>query len=131
MKRLKLSCLVLAAAAATFAPKAASAATITDSDTISLTPTGWSLNMHLSKFDPSLGALNSISIALDGNVFGTAMFESLDGDSSVVETDLGATIKLKLPNPPGGTLVVVTPTYTNTETVAAFDGNQNYDGPSG
>ena len=46
---------------------------------ISLTTTGWNLNLSIPKFNSGLGTLNSITYTLDGNSAGTAKYESLDG----------------------------------------------------
>jgi len=85
--------------------------------------------MSVSKFDPSLGTLTSISWSLSGDVGGSARAESLDASPATLTLDLKATITLDKPG--GGTLAQVIPIVSNAFSATAFDGTIDFGGTSG
>ena len=107
----------------------AGAATVSYSDTILSKTTNWLDSFTLSKFDGSLGTLNSITLTLQGTVLGDAKFESLDASPTTVTLNLTSTLILKRPD--GSTLVQVIPLVSTTDNASAFDTAINFGGTSG
>ena len=119
--------LLATAAAALFAP-AVNAATITQSESFASQGTDWALSASFDQFDSSLGTLDSVVFDLTGNVTGTASAEQLGGASDVT-LELDATITSDLAG--FGELGVVIPAASDTIALDAFDGEFDFDGPSG
>ena len=65
-----LSAAVLSIGSLALNPVTAQAATISQSLSVSMAPTDWQQNLSFSKFDSSLGTLNSISILMGSTVVG-------------------------------------------------------------
>jgi len=107
----------------------AGAAEVIHSDSIPLAPTNWSSAITIPKFDPTLGALNSIVFTLNGHIQGTTKFESLDSQPSTVTMLLSA--QLKLLRPDNSLITVAIPTITTADFATAFDGLIDYKGTSG
>jgi hypothetical protein len=105
------------------------AETISFSDSIPLSITNWSSSATVSKFDPSLGTLNSITFELEGHVEGAAKFESFDAALATVTMNLAADIELQRPDT--STLVISTPLVQTIDNVTAFDGTIDFGGTSG
>lgn len=108
---------------------ASNAAIVTYSDSIPLGTTNWSDSVTVPKFDPALGNLDSIDIALAGHVQGNAAFESRDAQPATVTMKLQA--KLILHRPDLSTLVVTIPFVNTTDNVAIYDGVLDFAGLSG
>lgn len=81
-----------------------------------------------NQFDTALGTLNSVQITLSGTVTGTASAESLDASPSTVTVNLQAQVDFLVG---ASSLVQVIPVASQTESLAAFDGTIDFDGPSG
>jgi len=107
----------------------ASAAVVSFSDSSVLQPTNWTDTLSFSKFDPSLGTLDSVDFSLTGNVSGSAGYESTDTSAAMVYLDLSALLTLIRPD--SSTVVTSLPVTTVSELASASDGNPDYDGPSG
>jgi hypothetical protein len=109
---------------------AASAATVVyNSNVITPKTTDYSDALSIPKFDPALGALQSIKVTLFGNLEGFVRFESLDASATTVTTNLTATLTLTRPD--NTTIVVTIPAFSETRNVAAYDGVTDFAGPSG
>jgi hypothetical protein len=107
----------------------ATAETISFSDSIPLSLTSWSSSVSVSKFDPSLGTLNSITFELSGHVEGGAKFESLDSSPTTVTMNLTADIELQRPDT--STIVITTPLVQTVDSVTAYDDVLDFGGTSG
>lgn len=108
---------------------AANAGTISFSDSIPMTLTDWdNLSVDLQKFDSSHGTLNSVELTLKGNVEGDVFFESQSGSVGMITTSLGSIIELDGPN---GHDLEVTSLIERVDSVASFDGINDFDGGSG
>jgi hypothetical protein len=121
--------LLVAAGIVLLASTPATAATISFSDSIPLASTSWSSSVTVSKFDPSLGTLNSITFELDGHVEGGAKFESLDSSPTTVTMNLTADIELQRPDT--STIVITTPLVQTVDSVTAYDSVLDFGGTSG
>jgi len=116
------SCLLLWAAVG-------SAATISYSASVALTPTNWNTTLTFPKYDLDPACLQSICFEMNGHVEGSAKFESLDGNPATVAMFLQSTITLQRPdNTP---LVTVIPLANTSDNVTAFDGVIDFGGTSG
>lgn len=107
----------------------AGTATVTYSDSVPLTSTDWTHRVALTKFDPALGTLISITLTLDGRIEGQVSVESLDTGPTTITTQFRANITLQRPD--NSPLAVVIPQVNNTQDLAPFDGTINFSGPSG
>ena len=85
--------------------------------------------LSVSRFDPTLGTLTSIDVAMTGRIEGTARFENLDAAPARITADLSARITLSGPN--AASLVTVLPTLTFVSDVAANDGSIDFGGAAG
>ena len=94
-----------------------------------LASTNWSDAMVLPKFDPALGALDSVSWTVAGHVEGSASFESLDAQPATVTTLLQARISLLRPD--HTPLQIVLPVVSHSDSASAFDGTIDFAGTSG
>ncbi len=112
-----------------FAATAAEAGMVTYSDSISQTTTNWSNVLTVSKFDTSLGTLNSVTITFGGSVVSNAKVESLDATSSTITAKSSAELKLSYSD--GTLLFDETPTNSKTFNASAFDGMIDFGGTSG
>lgn len=107
----------------------AHALTLTFSDSIALQTTNWSNSVSISKFNPLLGTLNSITFSLAGSIHSNYSLESLDAAPSIVTATSAGTITLKRPD--NSTLVAVLPSATQIRNFSAFDGAIDFGGTSG
>jgi len=112
-------------------PVAVNAATISFTDSVPVTSTGWNLSVTLDKFDNSLGTLTGITFELTGEVSGQARYESEDLSPALVSLDLQATINLDGSGLGLGSIVQVLPVANVTENATAFDGSFDFGGTSG
>ena len=99
--------------------------------TVSGTTPSWSGSVSIPKFDPSWGYLLGITVALDSDLTDTNIgFENLDTSAHDITTAASASILLKRPD---NTLITSTaPASTpNTFKAHAYDGSNDYNGPSG
>ena len=91
--------------------------------------TDWNTTLAVSKFDPSLGVLQSITYILTGRVQGTAAVESRDNSAVTVTTQLSALITLDRPD--NSALVTTLPVVNTSTPVTAYDGVLDFGGTSG
>ena len=91
--------------------------------------TNWATTLAVSKFDPSLGVLQSIDYSLTGRVTGTVGFENRDAQAATIKTDLRANVVLTRPD--ASQLVATLPDASNTTMVSAYDGTNDDGGASG
>lgn len=87
----------LAAGALVCAAGAASAATVTHSDSYALTATDWDTTLSVAQFDSSLGTLNSVLVKLIGYVEGEATVKNNAASGSNITVELEATISTETP----------------------------------
>lgn len=97
---------------------------------IDLANTDWMETVNVNQFDDQGGnrILQQVMITLDGHVEGTAKAESLDAAPATVALNLGATISLSLM---GDDIAVVLPVAMEEFDAAIFDGDLDFEGPSG
>lgn len=122
----KLLALALVAAAGS-----ANAAVITQSDSHGFATTNWSYSLNsLNQFDSALGTLNSVTIALTGEINQTIQAENTGASADNLTPVAGGTIRFRQ----GGSVVLnqVLPTTTgSTFAATAFDGAKDFAGTSG
>ena len=120
----------LAVGATLFAASAsAQTQTVCFNGSIPLTPTNWTNNISVSKFDAALGTLQSIQFTLGGNIAGSVKIESQDSAATVVSTNFQATLTLTRPDL--SVIVVTVPIANFMDNLAAADGTLDFGGPSG
>lgn len=118
-----------AAAAFGIAASAASATTLSYTDSVTLQSTNWIEMLSVDQFDSALGDLNSVTVMLTGTVEGEASAESLDAAPATITLDLSALISASTANL--GNVAAVLPVVSSTEMLDMFDGLIDFDGPSG
>ena len=98
-----------------------------------LSSTNWTQSFNVQKFDPTLGALNSVTISVAGSLSQTLMFENFGSAGSITFSNssgtTGCLYKVKYTG--GSDLVTLdivdAPTYSYT----AYDGVMDFGGTSG
>ncbi len=116
------------AIACSFSPLARADA-VSFSAALPLVPTNSTQNLQLPKFDPNLGALQSIEITMSGHVEGMVRFESRDASPRVINIDL--TAKLELHGPDSSLLGFTVPLVSISRNASAYDGVTDFGGTSG
>lgn len=111
---------LIAAAAATLVAGASHAATISDTASIGLTSTDWATTVSLQQFNAALGALNSVTITVVGNVLGDAFFDNGENAVRTVTANLSAEITADGPNT--SFTIVVNPLGSQAVTLGADEG---------
>lgn len=119
---------IVMAIACSFSPLARAAA-VSFSAALPLVPTNSTQNLQLPKFDPNLGALQSIEIMMAGHVEGMVRFESRDASPRVINIDLSA--KLELHGPDSSLLGFTVPVVSVSRNATAYDGVTDFGGSSG
>jgi hypothetical protein len=113
----------------------AQAAVVSFSDTIGPTGTDWSGTLDLYKFDPSLGTLTEVRLALNGSLTAFGGYENTKTFSQTARMLYYVTQSLgfSATDMPAFTMNTVggSMTSVNYGTVAAFDGILDYAGASG
>lgn len=107
----------------------AQAATVTFSASRPLDTTDFVDVLTLGKFDTSLGHLNSIRFDLSGTVVTDGGIESMDSEASLANLSLNATLALSRPN--SANITSASTGFSQSVTLAAFDGDIDFAGPSG
>lgn len=97
--------------------------------TISGSETDWSRTAEFARFDPSLGALQSIGIGITADVTGNLSIESLEAKPSTVSASLS--VDMTATSSTGTTLAEVMPTAVASDNLATYDGGTDYTGASG
>lgn len=108
---------------------ASHAATLSYTGSIPLTTTNWANSVSVQKFDPSLGTLNSVTVALKSGVSGDAKGESLDLGPATITLKLQAEVEASTASL--GTIVAVLPVVDQVFNASAFDGTIDFAGTSG
>ncbi|MSP01287.1 MAG: choice-of-anchor E domain-containing protein [Acetobacteraceae bacterium] len=93
--------------------------------------TGWSTNVSVNKFDPSLGSLREVLVTIGNDLTGTASVENLDARGWRIGFDQYAAVFV---TPPGTT--VLAPAKVSDDSaillnLGAYDGTMDFAGTSG
>ena len=96
---------------------------------IGLEKTNFEKQIHLPKFDSSLGHLESVIFELSGRVKGSVELENRDAKSALVTGNLAAEISLKKPD--SSQLLVALPTASVEKNFDKYDGKLDFGGASG
>ena len=118
-----------ACAAALVVSTAASAQSVSFTDSIPLSTTNWTDSVSVSRFDPDLGDLISVDFELEAFTQGSAMFESQDAQPATVTLNFQVSIALQRPDM--STLVTSSPAVMTIDNATAFDGTIDFGGTSG
>ena len=102
--------------------------TIEQQRTIADFTSGWTQAVSFAQFDPSLGTLTGVRVALTGNVTGIADIENLGVTASTVSLALPSVIDVQGPN---GLSASASPDPAHTVNLGAFDGAADFGGTSG
>lgn len=99
--------------------------------TDSVSPTGsrWTTELSVPKFDSSNGTLRAVEIHFTGLVSGEAEYESGEAKEADVTVVVDADIELQRPD--GTVLALIAPQSQIEATLPAFDGELDFEGPSG
>src|SRR5262245_56825259 len=65
---------------------------------VPLQTTSWNQVAPLPRFNPALGTLQWIEVAMDSHIEGTARFENRDPQGATIVTDFSANMRLKRPD---------------------------------
>jgi hypothetical protein len=108
-----LSAAVLSLGSLALNPVTAQAASISQSLSVSMTPTDWVRNLSFSKFDSSLGTLNSVSILMGSTVVGGGTLKNKNTTSATGTATLSSEVELFMDNPDFDSLGIVKPIFTD------------------
>lgn len=86
-------------------------------------PANWYETLYLEQFDDTLGALNSVTLSLNGTVSGGARGENLTDSAGEVSVNLSALLDIQYK---GEEVLNVSPIASATVDVAAYDGSAPY-----
>jgi hypothetical protein len=118
--------LLAAAALAALSIGSAQADTVSFSDSFGLFTTNWTENLSLSKFDTSLGTLNSVTFTYGGMISTVFKLESLDNANANVTATANGTLTF------GGPISdVLNISGSTSKLLSAFDGLIDFGGTSG
>lgn len=109
--------------------QSANAATLSVSQAISSTTTNWEESVSLQQFNSALGALNSVTVTLEGVVNGEAGAENLGKATRDVTLKLEALVSAS--TAALGSIVDTLPVVSETHSLSAYDGNTDFGGTSG
>jgi len=112
-----------------FSMNGVSASEMGYTDSVSPTSSQWTTKLTVPKFDPANGELNAVEIHFTGLVSGLAEYESGELKESDVLVVVDADIELRRPD--GALLALINPESQLEATLPAFDGELDFDGPSG
>jgi hypothetical protein len=93
-----------------------------------LLSTNWNGTLAVPQFDPALGTLTGIQIAIEGSLQGDARYENTGPNPALITATHGVTIAVLFPN---NFLVSSTPSSSRVELVDPFDGTSDFAGVSG
>ncbi len=91
--------------------------------------TGWTDDLSVARFNPTLGTLESVNITLTGNEAASIGAANLDATAASVSATETATLTVALPNTADN--LAVAPSVTGGMSLAGFDGSRSFTGPSG
>lgn len=109
--------------------QAASAATVTHTDSVALEATNWNYTLSVPQFDAALGTLNSVIVTLVGYVEGSGMAENMGPGAATITLNLQADISAA--TAALGTIVQTLPVVSSVHAVSGHDGNLDFTGTSG
>jgi collagen type I/II/III/V/XI/XXIV/XXVII alpha len=90
---------------------------------------GWTDDLTVAQFDPTLGTLESVNITLTGNEDASIGAENLDATAALIGATETATLTLTLPDLMG--VVSAVSSVTDSLSLGGFDGSQDFAGTSG
>lgn len=122
-------CATILATAWRALPLRAEAVNFSDALPFVTTGTSTTRHLHLPKFDPSLGVLQSIELMITGRLEGTLRFENKDLTPRTINMDLSA--RLELFGPDSASLGFVEPLVSITRNAPGYDGTTDFGGDSG
>lgn len=96
---------------------------------IPLQTTNWSNGITLPKFDYAVGTLDFIEIQFEARAEGSANIEN--PSPAAINSSLVFAAQLTLTGPGGAVLGTLSPSTSFADSLAAFDGTIDFDGPSG
>lgn len=107
----------------------ASAAILSQVNSIAAQTTNWSNSLSYNLFNPALGTLTSIKFILDGTVEGTIELENTGTSGATITSNLQATITVTRPDT--SVIVLTIPAASFVDNLAAYDGVPDFGGASG
>lgn len=102
--------------------------TATHCDVLILNNTSYTDNHTIPLFDPGLGDLVGVDLAVDLGVQQSFRFENEENDSQDVGAKSESVLQITMPN---GDLISVNASNSAGEKLAAYDGETDYEGTSG
>lgn len=97
---------------------------------INPTATSFTTTIQVPKFNPSSGdVLTGVSVQMTGRADGGVYMENHNTSPRTVTSHFAATFNIRRPD--NSVIVTASIDHAFTDTLAAYDGNQNYAGPSG
>lgn len=120
--------LIIAAFAMVISPSAAEVKTLTYCDTLPVKAGSWSDDHTLPLFDPGMGELLRVDLAVDLNALQDFQFENEGscGATVAVESDFELSITM-----PDSSNITAAAASSISEDLAGFDGEVDFSGPSG
>jgi hypothetical protein len=97
-----------------------------------ITSTNWTQSFNVQQFNPALGTLNSVTIAVAGNLSQTFMFENL-GTAGTIQFSNGSTTGclFEMKYTGGSSLLLLDILNTPSYSFTAYDGVMDFGGTSG
>ena len=120
--------LVLIAFSSFLSLSAGEVETATYCDTLTFGSPNWNDNHTLPLFDPSLGNLVGVDMAVDLSVFQNFSLENEVQEGQLVGADSEAGFLITMPN---SSTISVNASSSVSEELAAYDGDTDFSGPSG
>jgi hypothetical protein len=103
--------------------------TISSTSIVPMTATSWNTSVNLQRFDPALGTLTGIYISIEARGGGAVQLESQDTLPTTISTHVALPTAVLRPNL--SLIVGVDPFGDYLDNAAPFDGNIDFNGPSG
>jgi hypothetical protein len=97
-------------------------------DSVPLQDINWAENFTLPKFDPDMGTLKAVDIAIDVNLSQQVMVENLEKSNSSITTAIEPVLVLILPNTQE---IKANVSLASSRDLAPFDGVNDFSGSSG
>ncbi|MEZ4662182.1 MAG: choice-of-anchor E domain-containing protein [Caldilineaceae bacterium] len=91
--------------------------------------TDWSSIIQVDKFDPAQGILLRVDAVIQGDLLGTARYESLDSLPTDMTVEMSADTELRWPD--GPVIIAAFPAASRTQPATEFDGEVDFAGTSG
>jgi hypothetical protein len=120
--------LIIAAFAMIISPSAAEVKTVTYCDALPMRAGSWSDNHTLPLFDPTMGELLRVDLAVDLEAQQDFQFENEGSGDAIVVVDSDFELSITMPD---SSLVAAAASRSISEDLAAFDGEVDFSGPSG